>query len=416
MHMVAFSIHRLVSFSRSTFLGISFNDFDRIVGSLPGPHHGIYAIHPRHMSVECPTDIIKNPNSLSQAEQLDRPTPMSFFIQRTKFADICREVMDSLRNPGPMRCESEYQYLLQLSKKFESFSNELPWYFQFHVGKEQEVDLLANRYPYIARQRSALLYALYARLGRLHRRYFLRGLHSAEYSFSRKMAVDCAEKLLELQTASEAGGTFPYVYSYSMDQHLFSILLIQVIDITADQDEARAQVRMTEIFKTYKKLEEKQKTLHRSGNGTTRAIQKLIRFLRTDSRFQHILSDQTLYVEHSPPEECFNDGMMTTSTVYSLLKDMESDPRGFVWPSFTYIDTNDQAACTRKSEEPSSASHFSFEDDLSELWEEFIANMPNSPTHYGHLNCLDFPAGDSDPPCSGSRSKCVNYFSTDKRV
>jgi hypothetical protein len=372
------------------------------------------------MSVKCPTDIIpKNPNSPSQAEQLDRPTPMSFFIQRTKFAKICREVMDSLRSPGPMRCKSEYQSLLQLSKKFESFSNQLPWYFRFHAEKGQGADLLATHYPYIARQRSALLYALYARLGRLHRRYFHRGLHSAEYSFSRKTAVDCAEKLLELEAASEAGGTFSYVYSYSMDQHLFSILLIQVIDVTADQDEARAQVRMAEIFKTYKKLEGKQKMLHRSGNGTTRAIQKLIRLLRTDSRFQHTLSDQALYVEHSTREVCFNDGMMTTSTVNSLLKDMESDPRSFVWPSSTYIDTNDQATCTRKSEGPSSASHFSFEDDLNELWEEFIANMPNSPTHCSHLDCLeshDFPAGGSDPPCLSSRSKCTNYFSTDKGV
>lgn len=335
------------------------------------------------MSVKCPTDIIiKSPNSLSQEKQLDRPTPMSFFIQRAKFADICREVLDSLRNPGPIRRESEYQSLLQLSKKFESFRNQLPWYFQFHMEKEQEVDLLAKCYPFIARQRSALLYALHARLGRLHRRYFLRGLYSAEYSFSRKTAVDCAEKLLELQAGSETGGTFPYVYSYSMDQHLFSILLIQVIDIIADQDEARAQVRMAEIFKTYKKLEEKQKTLHPSGNGTTRAIQKLIQFLRTDNRFQHVLSDQTSYVEHSTCEECFNNGMMTTSTVNSLLKDTECDPRSFVWPSFTYIDTNDQATGTRKSEVPPSASQFSFEDDLSELWEEFIANISNSPPHF----------------------------------
>lgn len=203
-----------------------------------------------------------------------------------------------------------------------------------------------------------------------------------------------------------------------MDQHLFSILLIRVIDITVDQGEASASSHGGD-FQDMQKAWRKQKTLYRSCDGTTRAMRKLIRFLRTDSGFQHTLWDQTLYVEHSTHGKSFNDLMMTTSTVNSLLKDMESDPRSFVWPSFTYIDTNDQATCTRKSEEPSSASHFSFEYDLSELWEEFIANMLNSPTHFSHLNCLEshsFQAGHSCPPCLGSRSKCVNYFSTDKRV
>lgn len=236
---------------------------------------------------------------------------------------------------------------------------------------------------------SALLYALYARLGRLHRRYFLRGLHSAEYSFSRNTAVDCAEKLLELQAESEAGGTFPYVYSYSMDQHLFSILLIRVIDITIDQDEARAQVRMAEIFKTYKKLEEKQKTLHRSGNGTHASILPM----KNASIIRWWLRARIAFWRTWNPILVVSFGHLSLTLTRTIKRRV-----------------------LRNSEEPSSASHFSFEDDLSELWEEFIANMPNSPTHFSHLDCLeshDFPAGDSDPPCLGSRSKCVNYFPTD---
>ncbi|EED21190.1 conserved hypothetical protein [Talaromyces stipitatus ATCC 10500] len=223
---------------------------DWIVGSLPGPYEGIYAINPQHISVEYPTDVdSENAKDLdSRIEESNSPTSMSFFIQRAKFAGICREVMDLTQNSRFMRNVPEYEHILQLSEKFESFNTQLPWFFQFDAGKGREADLLTDRYPYIARQRSALLYALYARLGRLHRPYFLRGLHNEEYSFSRKTAVSCAQKLLELHATSESEGLFPYVHSYSMDQHLFSVLLIQVIDVMAEQDEVRAQIRMEGNF------------------------------------------------------------------------------------------------------------------------------------------------------------------------
>ncbi|KND92120.1 hypothetical protein TOPH_02908 [Tolypocladium ophioglossoides CBS 100239] len=296
---------------------------DWLVASIPGPQEGIYSFSPKQMRVKYPANLddedILPRIPPAEARPEDQPTSMSFFIQRIKFAELCREVIECLQSSDRSTDTPNYELVVQLGDRLRSFQDSLPWFFRMDEQSMNQTAVLASHRPYIIRQKHVLLYGFYSRLGRLHRPFIARGLRDPDFSVSRTVAVSCAENLLRLRDMAEPGDLCPYVRSYSMDQHLFGALMLLAIDIMVDEDEARAQSRKNELMDTCTVLKEKQRSLNPSGNGVICAIDKLMGILqRPGQNYRpHTSSVNDELARHRSGKLMSPRGVETTTETYN---------------------------------------------------------------------------------------------------
>ncbi|OJJ46592.1 hypothetical protein ASPZODRAFT_132665 [Penicilliopsis zonata CBS 506.65] len=225
---------------------------DWLIATVPGSYEGVYTFHPGHFSVPYPVnlddgDIVPG----AQGKSADQPTEMSYVLHRIQFAALCRDAMDALRQveEEPMR----YEVTLRMSGRFLAFLDALPWFFQ-PESTVTEVEIPGR--PYLARQRSALLYGLFSRLGRLHRPYALQAFENQTYAASRTIGVQCAEQLLQIHAATRDSTQQEHQHqhqqqhqrhqqqlshSHSMDQHSFNALLLLSMEAIKTQSQPRKQ-------------------------------------------------------------------------------------------------------------------------------------------------------------------------------
>ncbi|KAE8387261.1 hypothetical protein BDV23DRAFT_174833 [Aspergillus alliaceus] len=360
---------------------------DWLVASVPGSQEGTYSIHPKLMAVKYPlniddTDIRAGgplPNSLPE----DQPTSMSFFLQRIKLAELCRDMIDSMQNAHQRTDTPDHEHLRRVVAWFNSFEENLPWFFQMDEESISKTTVLAARRPYILRQRHVLLLGLYSRLGRLLRPLLLRGDSHPSCSDLDALGISCAEKLLNIRHRVEPEDLCPYFHSHSIDQHSFGALLLLTIDSMRDNDEPRAQNRRKNLIRACEMLRGKQRSLEKPTNSMTRALDQLIDIIR-----KPCLSFQREFVDVNGNHSC--------PTLPSTPHDSVELPTQPVSSEETGI-PGSQTATTGKADGPEEHAHMPFTSadnfpcapehpanslagqDIAELWEELLNSFPSPP-------------------------------------
>ncbi|KAE8420043.1 hypothetical protein BDV36DRAFT_281823 [Aspergillus pseudocaelatus] len=355
---------------------------DWLVASVPGSQEGIYSINPKLIAVKYPlniddTDIRSgepSPNSLPE----DQPTSMSFFIQRIKLAELCRDMIDSMQNVYQRTDQPDDEQIRRIVAWFNSFEANLPWFFQMDEESIYKATVLASRRPYILRQRHVLLFGLYSRVGRLLRPLRIRGDNHSSCSDLVNLGINCAEKLLNIRHKVEPEDLCLYFHSHSIDQHSFGALLLLTIDIMRDNDEPCAQDRKKNLIRTCKMLREKQISLEKSTNSMTRALDQLI----------GIVQKPCLSVDANGNHSC---------------PTLPSSPHDSVRPPTQPVSSEDiqipgsQTASTGKADDPEEHAHMPFTSadnfqyapehpanspagqDITELWAELLNSFPSPP-------------------------------------
>ncbi|KAL2856528.1 hypothetical protein BJY01DRAFT_231367 [Aspergillus pseudoustus] len=244
---------------------------DWLLGSAPGPQQGIYMISPHDMAVNHPANIedkyLTQEGPSTDPKPDHHPTSMSFFLYRLKFAQL-----STSPSPQPM-----YQLVLDISDRYTSFLNDLPWFFGLD-GDEVKCAELAEKQPYISHQRAALLYGIYSRHGRLHRPFVTRGIADPAFRPSYKIGIECAEKILQIRRMTVHQGQLDmFGRSQSVDQHTFNAMLLLAIDIIAHPNLPDSERRRADVIEICHILKDKQTRLGQpSNNGISRAVQLLL--------------------------------------------------------------------------------------------------------------------------------------------
>ncbi|KAM6514354.1 hypothetical protein FALCPG4_015503 [Fusarium falciforme] len=254
---------------------------DWLIASVPGPQEGIYSFHTKHMCVRYPANLddedIRPDGLYTEGLPADQLTQMSYFLQQLKFAELCRDVMDSLPSG---EASLPYDQVLRMSSRYTDFMDRLPWFFCADEKSTAQAAVLASRRPYLLRQKSVLLYGIYSRIGRLHRPFLLPGTDEKDFfSVSHSLAIQCAERMIEIRRMVEPGDLCLHVHSHSMDQHSFSALLLLSMGILGEKDTELAQKRKTNLLPICSMLKEKQGSLSRAGHGISAAIDRLVEIL-----------------------------------------------------------------------------------------------------------------------------------------
>lgn len=321
------------------------------------------------MTVDYPSNLndedLKPGQSPPESQPADQPTSMSFFLQRIRFAELCRETVDCLTNAKSSNLATiNYDLILRINKKFISFLNNLPWFFRLDEEHQSQIATLATHCPYILRQRTVLLYGFYSRLGRLHRPFIYRGITELTYSTSHQVGVECAEKLLSLHRTMETGDFSTCIHSHSLDQHLFNALLLLTIDVMAHHDLAQSDTRRSEIVHFCCMLKDKYESLGQYGNGISRAVKLLLEILHKSSQDTKSMTQADSTSSHSQIKGVSGHGP------YAHL----SEPQ--------FVDRHTATKHAASSEGMVCANDFSSlsfpNKDISDLFDELRDNVSNS--------------------------------------
>ncbi|KAI2929309.1 transcriptional regulator family: Fungal Specific TF [Aspergillus niger] len=263
---------------------------DWLLGSAPGTQHGSYIISPYHMTVNHPANIEDEGMALEGNPAAPRPdhhlTSMSFFRYRIKFAHLCREAMDTIQQAKTTRpLQPIYPLILDISNRYMSFLDELPWFFRLE-GNEAKLAELVQERPYVTQQRAVLLYGIYSRLGRLHRPFVSQGISDPMFSASYKTGIECAEKLLRIRQVMPHGRLGIFGRSQSVDQHTFNAMLVLTIDVVAHPGLPDSERRRCEVTEICHLLKDKHTRPGQPSSGISRATQLLLKIVQAPHR-QH---------------------------------------------------------------------------------------------------------------------------------
>ncbi|KAK7514331.1 putative Zn(II)2Cys6 transcription factor [Phyllosticta citriasiana] len=255
---------------------------DWLLSFLGGPQEGTYAINPKQMMVSCPAnadDELITTTGVHCNLPHSVPTSMSSFIQRIKLAELCREVCDALPMTLLEPRELDYDVVLNLNAKFQTFLKDLPFFFQLDPASIQRSRNICRERPYIAWQRAMVHFSAQTRICRLHRPFLLEGSSNPKYAFSRMTCIRAAHAVLELRKSMddleprELDGTrFVHVM-----HHVFMAAVILATNACFDPNEPNVEARKAEVMAACKVLERdtQESTI------ASRGIQKGIDTLRT---------------------------------------------------------------------------------------------------------------------------------------
>lgn len=179
------------------------NSFDnRQMSQISGPQKGTYSIDPRHMMTNKPCnandeDIVDG--MVGVEKPLSHPTSMSYYLQRIRLGECCREIADCApfgmsESEGP-----DYEHTKQIDGKICEFAGSLPSFFSLAYRSDELPKSDPRRSPGIIIQRYIINFLLNAQRCRLHFAYLSRASKDPTYDYSRKACLEAARMVIQTE-------------------------------------------------------------------------------------------------------------------------------------------------------------------------------------------------------------------------
>lgn len=181
---------------------------------------------------------------------------MSYYIQRIRLADICRTIIDSMPF---MEYHSEalnYEEIISLDGKFDTFFKELPFFFRLDKEsrlRSREIDL---RLPFIRVQRFTVNLVAQSRRCKLNRPFLVRGSLDYRYAYSRETCLRCARALIAGKQLLEKDNAAVSTYFHCLIHHVFLGIVVLAMDLCFNRIEGQEERRRAEVMEACKMLED----------------------------------------------------------------------------------------------------------------------------------------------------------------
>lgn len=171
-----------------------------------GPQEGSYSIHLRHMATRKPWNV--NDDDLYDGmtnidKPLSEPTEMSYFLQRIRLGEMCRELVDRMPLGATARDRSGHADIIAVDAQFLKFLAEIPDFFRLEVADNPSQPPLTTG---IVVQRYIIHSLVHSHRCKLHLPYLAKASSNSQYNYSREACLEAArqtirtEKLLERES------------------------------------------------------------------------------------------------------------------------------------------------------------------------------------------------------------------------
>ncbi|KAJ5721362.1 uncharacterized protein N7483_009296 [Penicillium malachiteum] len=229
-----------------------------------GPQKGTYSINPKHMATKKPLnandeDLVDGATYVNKP--MDRPTSMSYSLQRIQLAELCREVTD--RIPFAESCyeTSNYQHIRDVDAQICKIINEMPSFFSLDNSSEKVASDNPQTPPGIIIQRYVINSLLHAQRCRLHLPYLSRAAVESEDDFSREACLQAARMVIRMERLL-ATERIPFVIArlrFSGVLHCVCMaIIVLLMDVCLNKSirPEDDQQRRAEIYNAFSVLEE----------------------------------------------------------------------------------------------------------------------------------------------------------------
>lgn len=171
-----------------------------------GPQEGAYSIHLRHMATRKPWNV--NDEDLYDGmknidKPLSEPTEMSYFLQRIRLGEMCRELVDRMPLGATARDRSGHAEIIAVDAQFLKFLAEIPDFFKLEAAEDPSQPPLTTG---IIVQRYIIHSLVHSHRCKLHLPYLAKASSNSQYNYSREACLEAArqtirtEKLLERES------------------------------------------------------------------------------------------------------------------------------------------------------------------------------------------------------------------------
>jgi hypothetical protein len=174
------------------------------------PHEGIYTIIPRQTTTRKPLNANDDdlfdgmPNNINKP--LSEPTEMSYFLQRIRLGELCRELCDRMPVDAMPGEPASHAQVLEVDAKFNEFMAGIPVFFRLSSSENSPEDIPGGRKltPGIIIQRYILNSLLHSHRCKMHLPYITgKYANSASYAYSRKTCLDAARQIIRTERLLE---------------------------------------------------------------------------------------------------------------------------------------------------------------------------------------------------------------------
>lgn len=172
-----------------------------------GSQKGIYMIHPRHMATKKPSNANDEDlfdGMINVDKPVDQPTIMSYYLQRIRLGEICREITDRFPLFETDSGNPNYEQVKAIDRRICEFSQALPPFLHLDYDMSEIPEADFRRSPSIIVHRYVISSLLHTQRCRLHLPYLSRA-HQGSYSYSKEACLEAARMVIrtEVQISSE---------------------------------------------------------------------------------------------------------------------------------------------------------------------------------------------------------------------
>ncbi|KAF2093561.1 hypothetical protein NA57DRAFT_61267 [Rhizodiscina lignyota] len=233
---------------------------DWLFSAISGPQEAAYFIHPNQINVRLPKDCNDDDISLGvDNESMVGPTSMSYFRERVRLAHLCREIVDTVPPETSKLMQMPYDQIIALDKKLEDYISTLPVFFRPDLESRQKSKALETVFPNIPVMRNCLSKAAHTRRCKLHQKFLLRQSYDPRYAYSRRACLESARAVLQY-FEDLPGNDFPSTSTVAARMgiaihHMHLALVVMVMDLCFNRDEADREEIKTEVKAALRKFE-----------------------------------------------------------------------------------------------------------------------------------------------------------------
>ncbi|KAL2816052.1 hypothetical protein BDW59DRAFT_175917 [Aspergillus cavernicola] len=225
--------------------------FDWCLSFLSGPQEWTYLINPSFMQTKKPSNIDDAAIGITPAQPSTTPTHMSFFLERLKLSEVCRQIIDTIGPDQLSGKEPDYTQILALDRKIHDVQAQAPDFLRLDPSSRTKYAALYTDRPTLAWQRCLLQQAWYSRLCRLHRPFFIRGARDPTYSYSYMVGINSARKVLEskrIMDEEEPRFTPSSSAVWAIMHHVFMAAVMLLLDVCYNWDDVLGEKRKEEVL------------------------------------------------------------------------------------------------------------------------------------------------------------------------
>lgn len=309
---------------------------DWLGGFSGGACNGTFLFQPQHMMIDLPShtdDANITADAVVGVKPLSERTEMSTFIYRIKIAEICREAVEMLPSQFDDRLDTNYAAVLMIDERFNTLLQTLPEHFRM---TSSEADITDYHFGAFTMSKLTLNFAVLCRLCRLHRRYFIEGMHDARYKYSHTACVRAAQEALEIRARLEECGKSMGMFtsrSRVLMHHSFVAALVLATDVSFNSGTPLAEKRRMQVLAMCDNMERSVDQPGAFAEGVQQDIQTLVSTLRQSKTQQTAqLESSSMGLTMAQTSE-FEDLDRLFADFVELAPEMDSSQWDFIFES-----------------------------------------------------------------------------------